>query len=65
MIKAYVDFELGQPLEKTADETLDEVIETLLCRAGKGNGNVEEIQNLAKAVKDIAIAKAVLSRMKS
>lgn len=63
MVKAWADFELREPLEKTADETLDEIIEELFVAVRKGN--VENSQALAKTVKDVAIAKAVLSRIKS
>ena len=63
MIKTYVDFELRQPLEKTADEAMDEITETLFNRVR--NGKAKEIQALARAAKDIAIAKAVLSRINS
>lgn len=63
MVKTYVDFELNQPLEKTVEESLDEIVEEVLVRVK--SGSAKEIQALAKAVKDIAIARAVLSKMKS
>ncbi len=63
MVKTCVDFELKQPLEKSTEEALEEIIEELLTRAK--NGSRKEIQILARAVKDIAIAKAVLSRIKA
>ena len=63
LVKTYVDFELRQPLDKTADEAIEEIIEELLD--GSKNKKAEEIQALAKAVKDIAVAKAVLSRIKN
>ncbi len=52
---------MRQPLDKIADEAIDEITETLLNRVK--NGKAKEIQALEKAAKDIAIAKAVLSRI--
>lgn len=63
MVKTYADFELKQPLEKTVEESLDEIVEVVLVRVK--SGSAKEIQALAKAVKDIAIARAVLSKMKN
>lgn len=63
MVKTYVDFELKQPLEKTVEESLDEIVEEALVRLKESSA--KEIQALAKAVKDIVIARAVLSKMKS
>ena len=60
MVKVPVDFELEKSLEKTAEETLDEIIEQLFMRMR--NGDVKEIQALAKAIKDIAIARTILNR---
>lgn len=60
MVKVPVDFELEQSLVKTAEETLDEIIEQLFMRMR--NGDVKEIQALAKAIKDIAIARTILNR---
>lgn len=48
-------------MDKIADEAIDEITETLLNRVK--NGKAKEIQALEKAAKDIAIAKAVLSRI--
>lgn len=48
-------------MDKIADEAIDEITETLLKRVK--NGKAKEIQALEKAAKDIAIAKAVLSRI--
>lgn len=63
MVKTYADFELRQPLEKSAEEALDEIIEEALYKSR--DGSAKEIQALARAIKDMTIARAVLSKMKS
>ncbi len=61
MVKTYADLELNQPLEKSAEEALDKIVEEVLVRLK--DSNAKEIQALAKAVKDMVIAKAVLSKI--